>query len=172
MTKPELKDFIKDKFKSLGYQSRKSYFYKIVDEDYLIGFFLDPTGRTKGYYFICGIIYLPDSIKMPINGLFDLEWKFIFPWEPTSEFDVEKCLDTKLYKKVFEYEAYNLEQLEIIFSKNYAYFIDRLLDKEYGLDLFRKNWNRMNRFSAHSVDKICKRAGLDTDSVLKYLKKI
>ena len=171
MTREELNKFIKGKLTSLGYKTKKSYFYKIIDEDYLIGFCLDSTGRTKGYYFICGIIYLPDEIKMPFRGIFDLEWKFIFPWEASGEFDIKKCLDDKLYKIVFEYEAYSLEQLEVFFSKNYAYFIDRLSDKEYGLDLFRNNWNRMNRFSVQSIDKICKRAGLDTDSVLKHLGK-
>lgn len=171
MTKADLKTFIKSKLKSLGYQQRKAYFYKMIDDDYLISFYLDPTGRSKGYYFICGIIYLPDDIKMPVNGIFDLEWKFIFPWEPTSEFDVAKCLDDKLYKKVFEYEAYSLEQLDVIFSQNYMYFIDRLSDKEYGLELFRNNWTLMNRFSVKSISKICKRAGLDVLSVLKYLGK-
>lgn len=171
MTKEELKKYISRKMKLLGYQTRKSYYYRIIDEDYLIGFCLEPTGRSKGYYFICGIIYLPDSIKMPINGIFDLEWKFVFPWEPIGEFDIEKCIDNKLYKKVFEYEAYSLEQLEELFSVNYAYFIERLSDKEYGLDLFRNNWKRMNRFSVQSIDKICKRAGLDTAAVLKYLGK-
>lgn len=172
MTKAELNEFIKNKMKSLGYQTRKSYFYKIIDNDYLIGFFLDSTGRSRGYYFICGIIYLPDDIKMPINGIFDLEWKFIFPWEATDEFDIQKCLDNKLYKKVFEYEAYSLAQLEVIFAKNYAYFMNRLSDKEYGLNLFRNNWNRMNRFSVQSINKICERAGLDTQSVLEHLGKL
>ena len=106
---------------------------------------------------------------MPFHGIFDFQWEFIFPWEPDGNPDVNTCLERKLLRRDFEYEKYSLSQLEQIFEANYAYFIEPLLDKEYGLNLFRSNWNRMEHKSISKIHMICKRAGINEDAVLSFL---
>jgi len=171
MTKSELRTYVREKFKSKGFQSQKSYLYKIIDDDYLIGFHLYPSSYCKGYRFICGIIYLPDPFKIPLRGLFDLEWVFRFPVDSGSKLDLSKYEGNTQLTTVFEYENYSLAQLEEYFMMNYEHFITPLFNKEFGLELFRSDWRLMNRFSVQTVDKLCQRASLDTKSVLKYLGK-
>lgn len=171
MTKKELRSFIKEQFKTRGFSSEKSYLYKIIDDDYLIGFHLYPSTYCKGYSFICGIIYLPDPFKIPLRGLFDLEWSFRFPIHCSEELDLNHYQDATRFTTVFEYENYSLADLEAYFSMNYDYFIIPLFDKDYGLKMFRDDWRLMYRFSARNIDKLCSRASLDTQTVLRYLGK-
>lgn len=171
MTRKELRAFVKEKFKQQGFSSEKSYLYKILDEDYLIGFHLYPSTYCKGYSFVCGIIYLPDPFKIPLRGLFDLEWNFRFPIDPESKLDLSHYQRNTQLKTVFEYEKYTVAQLEEFFSQNYDYFVLPLFDKEYGLKMFREDWRLMNRFSAQTVRKLCERASIDTESVLVALGK-
>lgn len=171
MTRNELRGYVKKWFNSRGFQSQKSYLFKVLDGDYLLGFYMEPTGLSKAYMFTCGIIYLPDNIKLPFHGVFDLQWDFIFPWEPNDEFDIHLCLERQKYRGVFKYEDYSIEQLEEILTQNYNYYITPLFDKEYGLCLFRDDWRLMNRFSVQSIEKLCNRAGLDVAEVRAFLKK-
>ena len=171
MTKNELRAFVKEKFKQLGFSSQKSYLYKIIDDDYLIGFHLYPSSYCNGYKFICGIIYLPDSFKIPLRGLYDLEWTFRFPVGSSSKLDLSQYQRNAHLTTVLEYEEYSLAQLEEFFAANYEHFILPLYDKEYGLKMFREDWHLMNRFSVQTVQKLCNRASLDTESVLAALGK-
>lgn len=172
MEKAELRQYIKDKFKALGFQSRKSTHYKIIDNDYLIGFEMEPSTYCKGYCFTCGIIYLPDEQRMPFRGIFDLHWDFVFPWEPDGDPDVQRCIERKLLRRIFEYEDYSIEQLDRIFEANYNYFMLPLYDKNYGLDIFRSSWRRMQYYPVPKIEMLCKRAGLDAQEVLAFLGKV
>lgn len=171
MTKKELRAFVKEQFKTREFSSYKSYLYTVIDDDYLIGFHLYPSTYCKGYSFICGIIYLPDSFKIPLRGLFDLQWSFRFPIHPGGELDLDHYQDGARFTTVFEYENYSLEELALYFSMNYEHFIEPLFDKELGLKMFREDWRLMNRFSVQTVTKLCRRASLDTQAVLRYLGK-
>lgn len=171
MTRKELRTFVKDKFKAQGFSAQKSYLYKIIDDDYLIGFHLDPSSYGKGYRFVCGIIYLPDELKIPLRGVFDLEWIFRFPTDPTSKLDLSNYTWDRTLETVFHYENYSIEQLETFFEINYDYFITPLFDKEYGLEMFRKDWRLMNRFAPKTVFKLCERASIDAQAVFKHLGK-
>lgn len=172
MTRTELRRYVKEKFKEKGFRSEKSYLYKILDDDYLICFHLYPSSYCKGYSFICGVIYLPDEYKIPLRGLLDLEWCFRFPRDMDKELELDGYQSNPDLIAVFEYDNYTVEQLDKYFAVNYAHFVEPLFDKEYGLDCFRKDWRLMNRFSVKTVDKLCKRAGIDTQAVLQYLGKL
>lgn len=63
MEKKELKNSFALSLKSLVSKKRKDYYTKILDRDYLIGFYLYPSSYTKGYQFCCDIIYLPNEFK-------------------------------------------------------------------------------------------------------------
>ena len=176
MTKSELFAYAATKLKSLGYKSSRNYYYQIIDDDYLIGVFLDPSSYCKGYRFTCGAIYLPDEQKMPFCGKFDIQRNFVFPLDSNGlvgflEHNESGCKESFARNTIFEYESYTLEQLDKLFEINYSYFVVPLMNKEYGLEWFRNNWKSMNRFSRNNVIKICKRAGINSDEVLAYLGK-
>lgn len=176
MTKSELFAYVATKLKLLGYRSRRNYYYQIIDDDYLIGLFLDPSSYCKGYRFICGAIYLPDEQKMPFCGKFDIQRNFIFPLDSNSLVGSLDYIDSdsrelSTRNTIFEYENYTIEQLDKLFETNYSRFVVPLMNKEYGLEKFRDNWKSMNRFSKNNVMKICKRAGINSDEVLAYLGK-
>ena len=172
MTRKELRSFVKDKLKAEGFISQNRYLYKIIDEDYLIGIHLDPSTYCKGYGLVCGVIYLPDELKFPLCGRYDLQWTFCFPRNVGQKLDLTKYEDDTSLTTVFEYENHSVEQFEEYFELNYERFIVPLFNKEFGLEMFRKDWRLMNRFSVQTVNKLCQRASLDTQTVLKYLGKM
>ena len=170
MTRQELRAWIKAKFKAMGYQQHKSYLYKVFDDDYVVGFDLYPSSYCKAYSFECWIIYLPDEIKFPPNGKADLFWTFRFPADPSSVLELDNYQNDRNLNWLFEYEKYSIEQLEEWFEINYNFFMLPLMDKNYGLDIFRMHWrDHMIRFAPENVIKICDRAGLDKQEVAEYL---
>lgn len=165
MEKKELKQFLSARFKELGFEKKKDYYTKMLTDDYLIGCCLDPSSYTKGYQFYCGMIYLPNEMKMPFRGLFDLEWTFRFPIKPDDEFDFDKGP----YTYIFEYEQYTIEQFERIFEKNYKHYMEPLYSEEYGLEILRKDWRLMRRHSFQTIEGLCKRAGIEYSAVIEFL---
>ena len=145
---------------------------KVIDDDYLIGFYLYPSTYCKGYDFVCGIIYLPDELKIPLRGLFDLEWAFRFPIDPSDKLELSDYYGNRKLTTVLKYEKYTIEQLDLFFGINYDYFIKPLYNKEFGLDMFRHDWRLMNRFSVQTINKICHRASIDAQMVLEQLGKV
>ena len=166
MEKSELKRFLNDRFIELGFQIKKNYYTKLLDEDYLIGCCLYPSSYVKGYQLYCGIIYLPNEMKMPFRGLFDLEWNFQFPIDPSDELD----LGGGGLTVVLHYERFTIKQFESIFKKNYEHFMLPLYNKEYGLDLMRKDWRLMRRHSFYTIEGLCKRMGIEYSDVIEFLK--
>lgn len=165
MEKEELKRFLKIRFEELGFQKRKDYYFKILDDDYLIGCCLNPSSYSKGYQFYCGVIYLPNELKMPFHGLFDIEWDFRFPVNPDAELDFDKGP----YTILFRYEQYTIKQFEKIFEKNYERYMLPLYDKEYGLEVLRKDWRLMRRHSHQTIEGLCKRMGIEYSTVIEFL---
>lgn len=68
MDKKEVQKVIRDKMRVLGFRSKGNCFHKIIDDDYVIGIYLDHHPFCKGYYIEYGAIYLPDDTKMPFKG--------------------------------------------------------------------------------------------------------
>lgn len=172
MTRQELRSYIKKKFKALGFQADRKYFYKIYDNDYLVGFYLNPDSCSKGYMFNCGIIFLPDDEFFPLTGYFDYPKQFFFPFDLNIPIDYSAYPDRRKIGPsilLFEYEKYTLEQLEYYFSKNYDIFIKPFENKDYVYDLYRKDWRLMRHFEPQKVAMICERANLDKKDVFDFL---
>lgn len=91
---------------------------------------------AKEYQMYCGVIYLPNEMKMPFRGPFGSEWSLQFPIKPGDELELVGGEHTV----VLEYGLFTIDQFESIFKKNYEHFMLPLYDKEYGLDLMRKDW--------------------------------
>lgn len=176
MTKEEFLSYVKEKFASLGYRSRRLNFYKLVDDDYLVGFSVFGSTFCRGYSFTCGGVYLPNEFKIPFCGKFDLERDFVFPMRSINDKrSIYECIEDlgKKYSyknNIFEYELFTLEELDLYFDVNYEHIAKPYFDKNYGLERFKSDWRLMRGFSAKTVTNLCDRAGLDADEVLRFLK--
>ncbi len=183
MERKEFRELIKKKFKSMGFKSTKSYWYKIIDDDYLVSFGLEPSTYGKLYQMCCGFCYLPDENVFPFDGYVatDREWNFLFPREAGGKLDLSEY-DFNLhpgagrnkYTVYFEYELYTEEQFEELFEINYRYIFEPMLTKGYGLDYFTVNVQHLNGITHGGnikLKKICKILGLDVYEIAKILKK-
>ena len=169
MERKELRQFIKQKFKEMGFQSIKSCHFLMPQEDYLIGFELASSSYSKGYYFECGCLYLPDPPAMPFYGYMDLRRRFLFPLDPSQPFDIHECLRTQQYVRDCEYEKYTTEQLDRIFDANFEYYMRPFFNQEYGLQMYRDEPRRMNYNSESKVRILCQRSGLNAEEVIPQL---
>lgn len=169
MDRKEFRQYVKRKLKQLGFQSRKSCHYLIMQDDYLIGFELVPSSYTKGYYFECGCLYLPDPRAMPFYGYMDLRKRFLFPLDPSQKFDFHACLESEQYTRTCEYEKYTVEQIDQVFDANFEYYMRPFYNQEYGFQMYRENPRRMNHKSEAKIRMLCNRSGLDAEEVLPCL---
>lgn len=165
MEKTEFKLYLRKRLKELGFEKRKDFYSKIMDEDYLVGIDLEHSSYVNGYQFRCGIVYLPNEQRVPFCGVFDLKWNFEFPFEPGQKLDFAK----KPLKYVFEYEKYTLDDFKELFEKNYKHYIMPLLDPDYGIELIRKDWKLLKRCDPQTIKRLCTRIGIEHDEVVSFL---
>lgn len=165
MEKSEFKLYIKNRLKELGFHKRKDFYSKVMDENYLIGIDLDHSSYVKGYQFRCGIVYLPNEQRIPFRGIFDLKWNFYFPSEPGQKLDFEK----RPLKYIFEYEKYTIDEFKEFFEQNYEHYIIPLYDPGYGIELIRQDWKLLKRCDPQTIERLCKRIGIEYDEVMKFL---
>lgn len=145
MEKKEVQKFIKNKMKELGFRSRGNGLYKILDDNYLIGIYMDHHPYCKGYFIDYGAIYLPDDEKMPFRGDFDWSSTFFFTTDPEDNlskyhFDVDE-VDEDSYGKIieyFEYDVFTLEELDAQLDLNIKKLLPALLDKNFVLEFYKK----------------------------------
>ena len=142
-----------------------------VDNDYLIGFYLEPTGYGKEYEFVCGISYLPDDEQNILQDHhFDITMAFEFPWE-TDDPLAANCIKNSIPNWAFSYEHYSLEEFIGLFEKNFDTLVEPFFDKTFGLKMLRENWNLFKGKSDARLILLCSRAGLDVAAVCSYLKR-
>ena len=167
MEKKEFKQFFTEKMKALGFQKKKDLYWKLLSDDYLIGLDIDPSSYCKGYQIHCGMIYLPNELKMPFRGCYDLDWNFRFPLSAGDEFDFDKIP----FRCVFDYELYSVQQLSELFECNYARLIVPMYDQEYGLQLMRNDWRLFRRHTNETIEALCGRMNLDVRAVMAFLER-
>ena len=165
MEKSEFKLYLRKRLKELGFDKKKDFYSKTMAGDYLIGIDLEHSSYVKGYQFRCGIVYLPNELRVPFRGLLDLKWNFEFPFELGEKLDFEK----KPLKYVFEYEKYTIEEFEELFAKNYEHYIIPLHDPNYGVELIRQDWKLLKRCDPQTIERLCVRMGIKYEEVMKFL---
>lgn len=170
MTKEEFRAYVKQKFKAMGFQSKKSVHYKFIEEDYIVCFELYPSSYCKGYQCTYGAILLP-SCNYPLCGRYDIGSNFLFPRDPLCELDFTlPSLEQHVkYDYKCEYEKYTLEQVDVFFDKNIEHFLMPLYNKEFLFTYFRQDWRRFNYNDPHDIVNICKKADIDAKAVFAFL---
>ncbi len=174
MEKREVQKFIKNKMKELGFRSRGNGLYKILDDNYLIGIYMDHHPYCKGYFIEYGVIYLPDDEKMPFRGDFDWSSRFFFTTDPEDDlskyhFDVDEA-DENFYKKIFdyfEYDVFTLEELDAQLDLNIKKLLPALLDKNFVLEFYKKKLSVFTTLSTKTQIKLIKRGNYNLDIVNK-----
>jgi hypothetical protein len=170
MTKDEFRSYVKQKFKSMGFLSKKSVHYKFVEEDYIVCFELYPSSYGKAYQCICGAIILP-STNFPLCGHYDITQNFQFPYNPECVLDFTlPALDQhRQYDYKCEYEKYTFDQIDSFFDANISHILMPLYNKEVVLDYFRQDWRRFSYKDPNNIVNICNKAGIDIQAVFKFL---
>lgn len=171
MEKNEFRNYIKHRFKALGFQSQKSINYAILEQDYLIALELYPCTYGKQYQVICGVIFLPDEKKIPLRGIYDYQCNFRFPLEPDTPWDPGIPIQQQRWGIYLKYELFTQERLTSLIDYNIEQVMKPLYDRETVLNVFRDNWKMMNRFSVPTIEKLCSFANLDAQEVLSTLGK-
>lgn len=143
MEKKEFQKIVKDKMKKLGFQSRRNNYYKIVDDDYLIGVSLDHHPFCKGYFVEFGVIYLPDEEKLPFDGWYDWNAWFVFakmPEDDLRKYHIENLdVDDDDLVDYFEYDIRSMEELNKALDLNIEKRLSLIYDKQYVLKYYREH---------------------------------
>ena len=174
MEKKEVQKFIKNKMKKLGFRSRGNGLYKILDDSYLIGIYMDHHPYCKGYFIEYGVIYLPDDEKMPFRGDFDWRGRFFFTTDPEDDlskyhFDVEEA-DENFPEKIvdyFEYDVFTLAELDAQLDLNIKKLLPALLDKNFVLEFYKKELSAFTTLSTKTQIKLIKLGNYNLDMVNK-----
>lgn len=178
MDKQEVHQLVKSKLKPLGFKKRGNYYYKIINDNYWAGIYLDHHPYCKGYFFEYGGKYLPNSSwKTPYFPPFDWDNRFLFTITPEDDLSLfihdPDCYsnlwhpDSKLID-YFEYDVRTLDELERSFDINYSVMFEPLMDENYILNEYRKDWTLFRTVHVNIAEKIAQLAGLDLKTVLEF----
>lgn len=173
MTKAEFREYVKQKFKSAGFQAKKSIHYKYVEDEYLACFELDPSSYCKGYHCLYGAIALPSSTCYPLRGKYHYCANFLFPSDPAIELDLSlpKLEQHVKYTGICEYEKYTEDQINHYFEINIEHFLLPLYNSEFLFDYFRHDYRRFNYMHPNDIVNICKKAGINAQEVFMSFSK-
>lgn len=167
MTKEEFRAYVKQKFKAMGFQSKKSIHYKFIEEDYIVRLELDPSSYCRAYQCTCGAILLP-SMLYPFQGYgCHIGMNFLFPYDPLCplDFSLPDLEQHVKYDYKCEYEKYTLEQIDAFFDKNIEERLIPMYNKEFLLEFYRQDWRRFEYRHPDDIVNICKQAGIDPKAV-------
>lgn len=154
MTSKESKKIIKSQFEQLGFQSKGNLCFKQIDEEYLVGVFLDHHPFRKAYFVECGGVYLPDERKTPFHGWFDYSTSFQF----RTESEEQKACD------FLEYEFKTENDLIDEIQSNIDHVLRLYYDKSYIANQLKEDLMQIRKCSYQDLDKLISRAVLDRDA--------
>lgn len=173
MEKKRIQQLFRNHMKGLGFNCRGNYSHKFLDDDYLIGVFLDHHSYAKAYYVEFGVIYEPDEKRLPFSGWCDWDARFLFTAnqeEDLEQYPIE-ILKLKAKGKLIDWFEYDVRsenefitQLQINIEKR----LSLLYDKEYVLNLYRENWVLFRMIPYETVYKIARLAGIDADEAIAF----
>ncbi len=182
MEKKEFKDFIKQKFNSMGFKQKNSGWYKFIEDDYVIGFDIDPS-YGKSYQCTCGCIYLTEAQRnnFQFNACYDWRYVFKFPRNPQCELDIHfyEQANENIYNNIkeataareamgiyFEYEKFSLEQLEEYFNANYEFYFTPLFDKNHALNKLKNDIRLLGLYKHDKFVMFCELFGYDEEKLI------
>lgn len=180
MTKDECRAYHKEKLKSMGFRSKNSFFYKFLDDNYAVGFYMNHSSYGREYTCeIGGQIVAPR--RQIFAGYLDCRKIFWYPTNPEVPLDCD--LDTVgsdirknrelayKYTSVFKYEEFTVEQLDEYFDINYAHWSPFVLNKNKFLEYMCSDYNRFMFYTPEELLLVCNMCNLDKKEVYDFVKK-
>lgn len=173
MEKKEFQCLFKKEMKELGFQIRGNYSYKFQEADYLIGVWLDHHPYAQAYFIEYGVIFNPDEDRLPFTGWCDWDARFLFTADPDTDlacYPIEN-LSCNFERNViidwFEYETRTRTNFENQLAVNIEKRVLPLVDKEFVLDEYRKNWTLFRTVPYKTAYKIAQLAELDIEEIIR-----
>ena len=173
MEKKEVQKLLKEMMKEYGFKSRGNHHYKIIEEDYLIGVSLDHHPFRKAYFIEYAALFLPAEEKMPSGkfcGFCDWNKRFLFTQNGDEEYlrqGLEKSIwgDGTELVDYLEYDKRDIDSAKKEISVNLEKQLMLIYDKEYVLNIYRKNLSDLLDLYQKDVEKIMKYGGFDEDEI-------
>ncbi len=176
MDKKEFQNMFKIYMRSKGFRVRGNCAYQFIDDQYVIGVYLDHHPFVKAYFVEYGAIYEPDSTqrKKILSGKSDFRMCFQFTVDPSDDLDhyqiedLSRYFDRSVVIDWFDYTIGTKEYFEKSMEVNFKKRLNALYDKEYVLELYRKDWIQFRKIPYDTVYKIARLAGLDANEVIRF----
>ena len=140
MEKKEAYKIVKNKFKILGYTGKGNVYYKILDDNYIVGVWIDHDPYSKGFFIEYGVLYLFDEDNLAFNGYVDWEDRFLFTEDSDDTLDKYQIRDIEFIEdgltECFQYNERTSESLINQLETNIREKLALLNDKEYVLKFY------------------------------------
>ena len=139
MTRKEFRAWVKERFKEMGFKAYRSFLYREVSDDCLLGFYLEPSSYYREYECTFGVLYLPDETQNVLEDRrFDITMCFEFPWEADDPW-AANFKKSGLPNMYIAYERYTEDEVVAMFEKNIHDYLMPFFDRTYGLRMLRQN---------------------------------
>lgn len=169
MKKSEFQKIVKNKLTELDFINKGIKYHKILDDDYLVGVYLDHHPYCKGYFIEFGVIYLPDEKKLPFDGFWDWDCRFLFTIDPCDDlrkYDIEELWpNNECLIDYFEYDIRTPEDLEYQLDLNLRKRLSVLDDKNFVLEYYYKNLDQLIRLPVATISKLLNHYDYDREQI-------
>ena len=156
MEKKELQKLFRDYMKSKGFKVKGNLATKYLYDDYLVFADLDHGSYGPEYGVEYGVVYEADRLEKPFNGM-GADWSGYFDW-PLPEGGKSP------YR--FDYEVRTSEDFLACLDRNMEEHFSCLEDRDYVLDLYRKDWLLYRGIPYETVRKIARLLGIDPETAI------
>lgn len=176
--KKEFIDLFKELMKSRGFKIRGKCGYKFIDEEYLVGVWLDYNTYADAYYIEYGVIYEPEEedLKKPFSSYPDFSMRFQFTTNPEDSLlnydigNIDLFFNRTQVIDWFEYSCRTKEDFEKQLEINIEKRFNLLYDKDYVKNIFRNNWLVFRALPKERVIKLSKIFDLNPEEVLNIIR--
>ena len=176
MDKKDFQNLFKAYMKERGFKIKGNCAYQFIDDQYIIGIYLDHHPYTKGYFVEYGAIYEPDAIQRQkvLSGKCDFSRFFLFTADPDDDLKqhpIENpncCVKRNILTDCFEYSFRTEADFKYSMDINMEKRFQLLYNKEYILDEYRRDWVYFRMIPYDTVHKIVRLTDLNIDEVIRF----
>ena len=179
MDKKEFQDIFKTYMRSQGFRVKGNCAYQFLDDQYVIGIYLDHHPYAEAYFIEYGAIYEPDSIQRQktLSGKADYRMRFRFTANPNDDLfqyllEDNCCFDRRVLIDYFEYSVRTENDFKYSMNINMEKRFKLLYNKDYVLEQYRNDSVLFRMIPYDTVYKIARLAGLDIAEVLRLRDKL
>ena len=172
MEKKEVQKAFKDHMKKLGFRCRGNICYRYLTDDYLIFVRLEHSSYYSAYRVDYGAVYEADTMEGTFQGKGDWSSHFLFAKDATADLAQYSLEDLRSHfgmelDQDFDYSLRSMDDFARSLDINIEKRLNKLSDRSYVLDQYRKNWILFRKIPYDTCRKIARLAGLDAEEVIR-----